>query len=97
MDVASEHVAESLGDDAYIGEYNDKEKAKVRKSGPSLIRKTIELAKKGRVLAVTVYWDPTHRCHRVAVQLPDGESVPDLNRLVCIGRECRIRRMERMH
>jgi hypothetical protein len=87
MDVASEHVAESLGDDADIGEYNDKEKAKVRKSGPSLIRKTMELAKKGRVLAVTVYWDPTHGCHRVAAQLPDGESVPDLNRLVCIGRD----------
>ncbi|KAJ3473133.1 hypothetical protein NLG97_g10497 [Lecanicillium saksenae] len=82
MDATSEHVAESLGDDAYIGEYNDKEKAKVRKSGPSLIRKTIELAQKGRVLAVMVYWDPTHRCHRVAAQLPDGESVPDLNRLV---------------
>ncbi|KAJ3495023.1 hypothetical protein NLG97_g3694 [Lecanicillium saksenae] len=82
MDATSEHVTVSLGDDAYIGEYNDKEKAKVRKSGPSLIRKTIELAQKGRVLAVMVYWDPTHRCHRVAAQLPDGESVPDLNRLV---------------
>ncbi|TQV90482.1 hypothetical protein IF1G_10805 [Cordyceps javanica] len=82
MDAMSEHVAESLGDEAYTGEYNDKEKAKVRKSGPSLIRKTIELAQKGRVLAVMVYWDPTHRCYRVAAQLPDGESVPDLNRLV---------------
>ncbi|MGH7961139.1 MAG: hypothetical protein ACRERD_04840, partial [Candidatus Binatia bacterium] len=82
MNFANVHVVDSLGDDAYVGKYNDKQKAKVRKSGPSLKRKTIELGQKGRVLAVTVYWDPTHKCHRVAVQLPDGESVPDLNKLV---------------
>ncbi|KAM3526960.1 hypothetical protein MY4038_006576 [Beauveria bassiana] len=63
-------------------EHDYAEKAKARKSGPSLLRKSEELADRANVFAAAVYWDPTHKCLRVAARLPKGETLPDLNRLV---------------
>ncbi|KAI9148683.1 hypothetical protein HJFPF1_10724 [Paramyrothecium foliicola] len=62
-------------------EYDDKEKAKARKSGPSLLNKTIELGESARIFAVTIYWEPTHRLYEVAAYLPDGEFAPSIHNL----------------
>ncbi|KAM4067446.1 hypothetical protein HRG_001380 [Hirsutella rhossiliensis] len=61
-----------------VQERSIKEKAKARKSGPSVLQKTKDLGVLANVFAATVHWDPTHRCHRVAVHLPEGETVPDI-------------------
>ncbi|KAM4067546.1 hypothetical protein HRG_012299 [Hirsutella rhossiliensis] len=61
-----------------VQERSIKEKAKARKSGPSVLQKTKDLGVLANVFAATVHWDPTHLCHRVAVHLPEGETVPDL-------------------
>lgn len=68
------------------------EKAKARKSGPSVLRKTEELADGANVFAAMVYWDPTHKYHRIAARLPEGETLPDLNRLVRIGLDVDVAR-----
>lgn len=60
------------------------EKAKARKSGPSAKQKTLELGEKANVIAFMGYWDPTHLCFRAAVHLPEGETLPDVNRLVSL-------------
>ncbi len=49
------------------------------------MRKTEELADGANVFAAMVYWDPTHKYHRIAARLPEGATLPDLNRLVRIG------------
>jgi hypothetical protein len=91
MDAACIDAASMHGEDACRGghqaEHNSREKAKARKSGPVLLGKSKALANGARVLAVTVYWDPTHKCYRIAAHLPKGETVPDLNKLVCIGQD----------
>lgn len=46
---------------------------------------TEELACRAHVFAASVYWDPAHKCYRVAAQLPKGEPAPDLNGLVSLG------------
>ncbi|KAI9148657.1 hypothetical protein HJFPF1_10698 [Paramyrothecium foliicola] len=66
-------------------DYDDKEKAKARKSGPSLLNKTIELGESARIFAATIYWEPTHRLYEVAAYLPDGEFVPSVHNLVSHG------------
>jgi len=63
-------------------EYNKNEKAKARKSGPGVLRKTKDLGVKADIFASAIYWDPTHLCHRLLVHLPKGETAPDVNRLV---------------
>lgn len=63
-------------------QHNVKERAKARKSGPSLLRETKELGELAHVFVATAYWDPTHLCHRVEAYLPDGETVPDGNGLL---------------
>jgi hypothetical protein len=63
-------------------EHDIKEKAKARKSGPSLCSKTKELGSKARIFALAAYWDPTHHCYRVEVHLPEGQRPPDVNALV---------------
>jgi hypothetical protein len=65
--------------------YTYGEKAKARKSGPSLLGKVEALGKDAHVFSFGVYWDPTHRCWRYSVYFPDGddgEELPDLNDLV---------------
>jgi hypothetical protein len=63
-------------------DYDDKEKAKARKSGPSLLNKTIELGESARIFAATIYWEPTHRLYEVAAYLPEGEFPPRVHNLV---------------
>ncbi|KKO98040.1 hypothetical protein THAR02_09857 [Trichoderma harzianum] len=63
-------------------EHSPKEKAKARKSGPSLCNKTRDLGVLANIFAMAAYWDPTHHCYRVQVHLPEGEKPPDINGLV---------------
>jgi hypothetical protein len=58
--------------------YTYGEKAKARKSGPSLLGKAKALGKDARVFSFWVYWDPTHHCWRYSVHVPDGEELLNL-------------------
>lgn len=55
----------------------------------------LELPDEANVVVATVYWDPTHKCHRIATELPEGETLPDLNRLVCIDKDTGARQSPR--
>ena len=63
-------------------EHTPKEKTKARKSGSSLLSKVTQLGLGASVFAAAVYWEPTHRCHRVAVYLPPDHEFPDVDGLV---------------
>ncbi|ODA82746.1 hypothetical protein RJ55_01255 [Drechmeria coniospora] len=65
-----------------VHEHSIQQKAKARKSGPSVLQKIEELGRLANIFAATVHWDPTHLCFRIAVHLPEGETVPDLNGLI---------------
>lgn len=58
------------------------EKDKARKRGRSLKGKTIELGNYCNTFAALVYWDPTHRQLEHALHLPEGQTIPDLNKFV---------------
>lgn len=90
MDEASMDQNAGTGREA---EHGYSEKAKARKSGPSLLRKSEELADKANVFAAAIYWEPTHKCHRIAARLPEGETLPDLNKLVCSCLDTGVRRL----
>lgn len=68
----------------HLYEHDVGEKAEVRKSGPSLLRKVEELGDRAHIFAMVAFWDPTYQCHRVAIRLPEGETVPNLNKLASI-------------
>lgn len=69
----------------YPHEHTLQQKAKARKSGPSIRDKTEKLAKGANVFAAVIYWDPTHLVHRVTAHNPEGGEIPDLNSMVsCI-------------
>lgn len=60
------------------------QKDKARKSGLSLRRKTIKLGKDCNVFSALVYWNPTHRRMETVMHLPRGQTLPDVNGLVCV-------------
>ncbi|KAI6777529.1 uncharacterized protein J7T54_000289, partial [Emericellopsis cladophorae] len=60
----------------------EQQKAKARKSGPSLLRKTAYLGEKANTFSTTVYWEPTHKEYRVAAHVPTDWEIPNLNRLI---------------
>ncbi|KAH6883606.1 hypothetical protein B0T10DRAFT_494556 [Thelonectria olida] len=74
-------------------------KAKVRKSGPSLLSKTQQLGKLGNVFALCVYWDPTKCRYAYAMHIPKNGRVPKMdsiaNRLISARPSQRERRMTR--
>lgn len=84
MDAASMH-GEYACRGGHQAEHNSREKTKARRSGPVLLGKSKALADGARVFVATVYRDPTYKCYRIAAHLPAGDTVPDLNKLVCIG------------
>lgn len=59
------------------------QKVKLCRSGPSLLRKTLALGEKVNVFSLAVYYNATYDWMEVMVHLPDGQKLPDLNRLVC--------------
>ncbi|KAI9155804.1 hypothetical protein HJFPF1_08393 [Paramyrothecium foliicola] len=63
-------------------EHTAKEKTKARKSGSSLLSKVTQLGLGANIFAAAVYWEPTHRCHRVAVYLPSDHEFPDVDGLI---------------
>ncbi|KAL7940557.1 hypothetical protein V8C42DRAFT_224490 [Trichoderma barbatum] len=63
-------------------DHNTKEKAKARKSGPSLCSKTKDLGAMANVFAFTAYYDPTYRCIRAEAHLPEGEELPNINEIL---------------
>lgn len=62
--------------------HNARQKAKARKSGPSILKKTVELGVVADTLSVTVHWEPTHHEYRIAMHVPEGWPFPDFNGLV---------------
>ncbi|UKZ78693.1 hypothetical protein TrVFT333_006439 [Trichoderma virens FT-333] len=66
-------------------EYNTREKAKARKSGPSLLSKTKELGIGANVFAFTVYFDPTYFDLPFELHFPEGmklSDLPDVNKMI---------------
>ncbi len=63
-------------------DYTEKEKAKARKSGLSILRKVDELGSSARVLSLVLYWEPTHKEYRLGAHVPEGWEIPDVNALV---------------
>jgi hypothetical protein len=63
-------------------EHTSKEKTKARKSGASLLSKATQLGLGANIFAASVYWEPTHHRHRVAVYLPPDHELPDVDGLV---------------
>ena len=60
------------------------QKAKIRKSGQSLQDKTTKLGEDCGIFTAPVYWNPTHQRMEVVMHLPRGQTLPDVNRLVCV-------------
>lgn len=63
--------------------HNKKEKEAARKRGPSLLNKGCGLGRKARVVSGAFYYEPTHHVFKMQCYLPKGETLPDLNTLVC--------------
>ncbi|KAK0369578.1 C2H2 finger domain-containing protein [Colletotrichum limetticola] len=59
-----------------------KAKAKVRKSGRSAISKTLKLGREARVFTATIHYNPTYRQLDGAIHVPEGQSIPDVNRFL---------------
>lgn len=58
------------------------QKIKLCRSGPSLLRKTLALGEKANVFSLAVYHNATYNRLEAVVHLPEGEKIPDVNRLV---------------
>lgn len=57
-------------------------KTKVRKSGPSIVRKVQQLGELGNVFAQCLYWDPT-KCRLVfAMHIPKNGRIPRMDSIV---------------
>lgn len=69
--------------------HTKQQKIKLCRSGPSLLRKTLALGEKADVFSLAVYYNATYDRMEVMVHLPEGERLPDLNRLVR-SRGCHI-------
>lgn len=67
-----------------LHEHDVREKATALNSGSNLLRKPEELGDKANVFAMVTFWSPTLQCHRVVIHLPEGETLPNLNKLVSI-------------
>lgn len=55
----------------------------MRRNGPSLLRETADLGKKANVFSFAVYYNAITGRMEARIYLPEGEKIPDLNRLVC--------------
>ena len=60
------------------------QKDKIRKSGLSLQNKAIKLGQQCDVFSALAYWNPTHKRMETVMYLPRGQTLPDMNRLVCV-------------
>ncbi|KAJ0347390.1 hypothetical protein COL154_013842 [Colletotrichum chrysophilum] len=67
---------------AQVHTYEKSAKDKVRKSGPSAERKTIQLGEKSQVFSTVVYFNPTHKRLEGAVYIPKDQYMPDVNGFV---------------
>ncbi|KDN60007.1 hypothetical protein CSUB01_08018 [Colletotrichum sublineola] len=57
-------------------------KAKIRKSGSSAKRKVAQLGEDAGVFSAVVYFNPTYGRLEGAIHVPDGQSIPDMNRFL---------------
>ena len=60
------------------------QKAIARKSGPKQLRNRRAFGAKVHTTSFAGHWDPTKRRYVVAVHVPKGWPVPDVNALVTI-------------
>ena len=42
-----------------------------------------------RTFAITVYWEPTISDYRIAIHVPDGWLIPDVNKVVSMALDMR--------
>ena len=60
------------------------QKDKIRKSGLSLQNKAIKLGEQCDIFSALAYWNPTHKRMETVMHLPRGQTLPDVNKLVCV-------------
>ncbi|KAK2051411.1 hypothetical protein LY76DRAFT_640144, partial [Colletotrichum caudatum] len=61
-------------------EHDKKDKEKVRKRGNSAKNKTVKLGREARVFSATVHYNPTYGQLDGAIYVPEGQSIPDVNK-----------------
>ncbi|GKT51721.1 uncharacterized protein ColSpa_11902 [Colletotrichum spaethianum] len=92
-----------VASDEIVFTYDKKAKEKVRKCGESAKRKAVQLGLGARVFSAVVHFNPTYGKLDGAVYVPQGQSIPDVNRFLAelangmqgIGGQRRVTRRRR--
>ena len=64
--------------------HDKREKDKTRKSGESLQRKVLALGEMCNVFSLTMYWNIVHARMEMAMYVPGGQEIPDLDQVVSV-------------
>ena len=64
--------------------HDKREKDKTRKSGESLQRKVLALGEMCNVFSLTMYWNIVHARMEMAMYVPGGQKIPDLDQVVSV-------------
>ncbi|KAK1656941.1 hypothetical protein BDP55DRAFT_687469 [Colletotrichum godetiae] len=92
-----------VSSDKIVFTYDKKAKEKVRKCGASGKRKAVQLGEGAQVFSAVIHFNPTYGQLDGAVHVPDGQSIPDVNRFLAelvngmhgCGRRRRVSRRRR--
>ncbi|KAK6857705.1 hypothetical protein PG995_005404 [Apiospora arundinis] len=78
--------------------HNKRETDKTRKSGESLQRKVLALGEICNVFGLTMYWNIVHARMEMAMYVPGGQEIPDLDQVVrsLRGRQARVTQRARV-
>ncbi|KAI3534606.1 hypothetical protein CABS03_15111 [Colletotrichum abscissum] len=71
-----------VSSDKVVFTHGKKAKEKVRKCGASAKRKAVQLGEGAQVFSAVVHFNPTYGQLDGAVHVPDGQSIPDVNRFL---------------
>ncbi|KAK8120337.1 hypothetical protein PG999_004457 [Apiospora kogelbergensis] len=78
--------------------HDKREKDKTRKSGESLQRKVLVLGEMCNVFSLTMYWNIVHARMEMAMYVPGGQKIPNLDQVVqsLRGRQARVTQRARV-
>ncbi|KAK6857490.1 C2H2 finger domain-containing protein [Apiospora arundinis] len=78
--------------------HDKREKDKTRKSGESLQRKVLALGEMCNVFSLTMYWNIVHARMEMAMYVPGGQKIPDLDQVIrsLRGRQARVTQRARV-
>ena len=70
--------------------HDKREKDKTRKSGEPLQRKVLALGEMCNVFSLTMYWNIVHARMEMAMYVPGGQKIPDLDQVVSAPAPCGV-------